>query len=507
MSAIATTARDEVLIARNPATGLELGRVPATPPEHVGDLVKRARCAQASWASAGWRARRAVLKSWWKILSRDADRWADLVRSEIGKPRIEAMGGEVLSSLDAIRWTVRRGGATLADRQIGPAWQRWLTMSGCRCRWVPLGVIGMLGTWNYPLFLNAPPIAQALAAGNAVVWKASELAPLCGALLEEGLKEAGFPEGLVAIIQGGPDVGRALVDSDLDKGMFTGGVENGRRVLATLAGRGIPAVAELSGFDPAIVLADAPMESTVKALTWAAFVGCGQTCVAVKRIFVVGDPTPWADALATSARALRVGDPESPGVDVGPMISANARERFHAMVRASTDAGGSVLAGGEPIAGPGSFYPPTVILAASPDSEDALAGVFGPVVVIRGVPDPRSAVEAANRSPFALAASVWGRDRRRARELASMIHAGMVTINDAVTPTAHASAPFGGSKSSGFGRTKGPIGLLEFTQPQVVFERSVGGFRPQLFPYSSSAAMLDRFFGVYRFLFHPRADR
>ena len=338
MSAIATTARDEVLIARNPATGLELGRVPATPPEHVGDLVKRAAMRTGIVGFGRMAGAPSVLKSWWKILSRDADRWADLVRSEIGKPRIEAMGGEVLSSLDAIRWTVRRGGATLADRQIGPAWQRWLTMSGCRCRWVPLGVIGMLGTWNYPLFLNAPPIAQALAAGNAVVWKASELAPLCGALLEEGLKEAGFPEGLVAIIQGGPDVGRALVDSDLDKGMFTGGVENGRRVLATLAGRGIPAVAELSGFDPAIVLADAPMESTVKALTWAAFVGCGQTCVAVKRIFVVGDPTPWADALATSARALRVGDPESPGVNVGPMISANARERFHAMVRASTDA-------------------------------------------------------------------------------------------------------------------------------------------------------------------------
>jgi acyl-CoA reductase-like NAD-dependent aldehyde dehydrogenase len=506
MSAIATTPRVEVLIAHNPANGQELGRVRSTPPEQLAELVARARHAQASWAASGWRARRAVLESWWKILSRDADSWADLVRSEIGKPRIEAMGGEVIASLDAIRWTIKRGGATLADRRIGPAWQRWFLMPGGRCRWVPLGVIGMLGTWNYPLFLNAPPIAQALAAGNAVAWKASELAPLCGAKLEEGLKEAGFPDGLVAILQGGPEVGRGLVEAELDKGMFTGGVENGRRVLAALASRGIPAVAELSGYDPAIVLDDAPRESTVRALTWASFVGCGQTCVAVKRVFIVGDPAPWAEALAASARALRVGDPATSAVDVGPMISAGARERFHAMVRASIDAGASVLAGGEALDGPGHFYPPTVLLAHSREPEAALAGAFGPVVIVRGVADPQAAVAAANQSPFALAASVWGRDRRRARKLAVMLDAGMVTVNDAVTPTAHASAPFGGSKSSGFGRTKGPIGLQEFAQPQVVFERSVGGFRPQLFPYASSG-ILDRFFAVYRRLFHPRAGR
>src|SRR5262249_13324210 len=155
-----------------------------------------------------------------------------------------------------------------------------------------------------------------------------------------------------------------------------------------------------------------------------------------------------------------------------------------------------------PLDGPGHFYPPTVLIAHTPEAEDALAGAFGPVVVVRGVSDPRAAVEAVNRSPFALAASVWTRDRRLARSLAGELHAGMVTINDAVTPTAHASAPFGGAKASGFGRTKGPIGLLEFAHPQVVFERSVGGIRPQLFPYSSTA-ILERFFRYYRTIIHP----
>src|SRR5262249_39568821 len=153
----------------------------ATPPDRVGKIVARAREAQADWSATGWPERRRVLDRWRRILSRDADAWADLICAEIGKPRVEAMGGDLLSTLDAIRWTVRHAGAALADRRIGPGWQRALLMPAGVCRWVPFGVIGMLGTWNYPLFLNAPPIAQALAAGNSVVWKASESSPSCGA--------------------------------------------------------------------------------------------------------------------------------------------------------------------------------------------------------------------------------------------------------------------------------------------------------------------------------------
>ena len=268
-------------------------------------------------------------------------------------------------------------------------------MPGGRCRWAPLGVVGMIGTWNYPLFLNAPPIAQALAAGNAVVWKASELAPLCGAKLEQSLKEAGFPEGLVAVVQGGPEVGRGLVESDRTRGCSPAASRTAGGCWPTLGRRGIPAVAELSGFDPAIVLDDAPMESTVRALTWAAFVGCGQTCVAVKRVYVVGDPAPWAEALAAAARALRVGDPASPGVDVGPMISAGARERFHADGTCRDRGGSGRSAGGEPLDGPGHFYPPTVFSRQSPEPEAPWAGAFGPVVIVRGVADPQAAVDAA----------------------------------------------------------------------------------------------------------------
>jgi acyl-CoA reductase-like NAD-dependent aldehyde dehydrogenase len=496
-----TPASSNVVIARNPATGAELGRVPATPPEAVEAAVVRARSAQCDWGARPWPERCAALAQFWAELARAADAWSDAIRAEVGKPRGEAMA-EVVAALDAIRWTVRHGGQALADERLGPGWQRFLLVPSAWVRYRPIGVVGIVGTWNYPLLLNAPVIAQALAAGNAIVWKPSELAALAGERLQHGVEAAGIPEGLVAAVFGGPEVGRALAESDLDKGVFTGGVAGGRRVLETLAARGVPAVAELSGFDAAIVLPDAPVEPSARALAWGAFVGSGQTCVAVKRLYVVGDARPWAEALAERARNLRVGDPVTGTVDLGPMISEAARDRLDAMVKATVAAGARIVHGGEPLEGPGWFYRPTVLLAETAEPEAALTGAFGPVVLVRGVRDADAAIDAANASPFGLAASVWGRDLRAAQALARRLDAGMVAVNDAVTPSAHASAPFGGMKASGFGRTRGVLGLREFTQPQALQVRSPGGFRPQLFPYSDR---LERILHVYRGLFHPRS--
>ena len=266
--------------------------------------------------------------------------------------------------------------------------------------------------------------------------------------------------------------------------MFTGGIDNGRRVLTTLAARGVPALAELSGFDPAIVLPDAPRASTVRSLTWGAFVGCGQACVAVKRVYVVGDADPWVEELAESARSLRVGDPASPDIDLGPLISEAARDRFDRTIRAAVERGAAVATGGEPRPGPGLVLPADGPLRRSAEPESALAGVFGPVVLVRQVNDEEAAVAAANASRFGLAASVWGRDLDAARAVAERLDAGMVTVNDAVTPIGHASAPFGGTKASGFGRIHGVLGLREFAQTQVEQIRHAGGFRPQIFPYS-----------------------
>lgn len=496
-----TLSDDSLIIAVNPATGAELGRINATPPEAVAGLVSRSRSAQEHWARASWPLRRDVLRRWHAILARDADALASLIRDEIGKPIGEAMA-EVVTTLDMLRWTIRNAGRALAESRLPRGWQRGMLIPPARLCWRPIGVIGILGTWNYPLFLTAPTIADALAAGNGVVWKPSEQASLLGARLDQSLKSAGFPDGLVAAVQGGPEIGRALLEAPIDKGHFTGGIVAGRRVLTTLAERGIPATVELSGFDAAIVMPDAHRKTTSRCLTWAAFVGAGQTCAAVKRVYVIGDAEPWADRLADQARSLRLGDPAKAEIDVGPLISNSARERFDAFIKHAVAAGARILAGGEPLDGPGWSYRPTVLIADrdNTEAESALAGCFGPVVLLRGVADAEAAIAATNASEYGLTASVWGRDRRRARAIAERLQAGTVTINDAVAPLGHAAAPFGGTKASGFGRTHGVLGLREFAQPQAMYQRQSRGLRPQLFPYNSRIML--RGLELYRNWFH-----
>jgi acyl-CoA reductase-like NAD-dependent aldehyde dehydrogenase len=247
------------------------------------------------------------------------------------------------------------------------------------------------------------------------------------------------------------------------------------------------------------VFPDAPRAATVRALAWSAFVGSGQACVSVKRIYVVGDAESLAEALAAQARALRVGDPGRGNTDLGPLISEAARDGFHKSIQAAVAAGARLLCGGETAPGPGWFYAPTVLLAATPEPEAALAGCFGPVVIVRGVPDAETAIAAANASPFGLAASLWGRDRASLVRLASRLEAGMVGINEAVLPTAHAAAPFGGTKASGFGRVHGALGLREFARPLVIHAKRSGGLRPHLFPYSSRTEGL---LALYRKVFH-----
>jgi acyl-CoA reductase-like NAD-dependent aldehyde dehydrogenase len=493
---------DDVLILYDPATGSETHRVVTTTPERVSEIVAHARNVQEEWGARPWIERKQVLSRWWRILSRDTQVWVDLIREEIGKPRPETLAGDVVSTLDAIRWTVKKSGKVLAEGRFAPGWQKWLLMPTGRLKWNPVGVVGMIGTWNYPLFLNAPPIAQAIAAGNAVVWKPSELAIRTGQRIQESIEAAGIPKGLVQAVYGGPKVGAALAESGIDKGFFTGGINSGRQVLAALGAQGIPAIAELSGFDPAIILPDAPQRSTVEALTWAAFVGCGQTCVAVKRVYTVGDARPWAEAFATRAKQLKIGNPAETDTDVGPMITPSSRDRFDWQVKAAVQVGARVLSGGMPVSGPGWFYAPTVLLAETADPETVLAGAFGPLIVIRGVKDTDEAVAAANSSSFALGASVWGKNRRAAQRIARRLQAGMVSVNDAVIPTAHAAAPFGGCKASGYGRTHGAMGLLEFTQAQVLFDRPAGGLRPQLFPYAR-AEVVERALRWYCRAFHP----
>ncbi|MDX2036680.1 MAG: aldehyde dehydrogenase family protein [Isosphaeraceae bacterium] len=484
------------IVAQSPWTSKQLAVTEIDSVETTRAAVDRSRIAQASWGDVPVRERVRAVDRWRRELASQADDWADAIRDEAGKPRVEALG-EVLSTLDAMRWTVRNAAKVLADRRLGSGLQRLALIPSARLSWRPLGVIGMLGTWNYPLYLNAPPIAQAVAAGNAVVWKPSEHATATGKLLQASVAQH-LPRDLVLCVNGLAETGRALLDSGIDKAVFTGGIAAGRRVLADLGARGIPAVAELSGFDAAIVFPDLNPRSIAPALAWASFVGAGQTCVAIKRIYTIGDPEPVATALAEQAATLRAGDPADSGVDIGPLISADARARLSEIAARAIEAGATRMGAVESHAASDAAFTPTVFLARDDRAERVLQGCFGPVVVVRGVRDTDEAVEAVNASDFALAASVWSRDLRRARAAADRLVAGVVSINDAVTPSAHAGGPFGGFRSSGHGRTKGALGLLEFVASRCTYVQPHWIPRPQLPPYSGRTERLLR--GFIRFM-------
>jgi acyl-CoA reductase-like NAD-dependent aldehyde dehydrogenase len=257
---------------------------------------------------------------------------------------------------------------------------------------------------------------------------------------------------------------------------------------------------ELSGYDAGIVLADVSARGVAEAIAWTGYVNCGQACVATKRLYVVGqDPEPWVAALAAAARRLRIGDPDRDEIDLGPMIRESARARFLSQIQGACGAGAVCVAGGVAADGAGWFVEPTVLHARSAEAERALEGVFGPVILVRGVATLDEAIGAANASSFGLAGSIWTRDKRKAMAVASRLQVGMVTINDGVLPSAHARSPFGGMKASGFGRVHGPEGLHEVTQPQVVFKRGLGGLRPQVYPYTGMSRSLVE---IYLRLFH-----
>ncbi len=224
----------------NPSSGAELGRIEPTSVAELDTIVARARVAQRAWRTTSWPIRRRLLERFGRELAGQAGAWANALSAEVGKPRGEALAGDIVPAIDAILWTARHGARTLADRRLGRSWQVFLGVPPGRLRRIPFGVIGMIGTWNYPLLLNAPPIAQAIAAGNAVVWKPSEHAWLAGRRLQEGLERAGMPRDLVTAVYGGPELGAALAGASIDKGMFTGGINAGRAVLSTLGQPAFP---------------------------------------------------------------------------------------------------------------------------------------------------------------------------------------------------------------------------------------------------------------------------
>ena len=453
----------------NPATGEVLAHFETTPVSLLPEVVSHARIAQGMWAKLPLRERCATLRVLRDRIMASRNELADAVVRESGKPRVEALFADIFVALDSAEYWSRNAADALCTRRV-PHHSTAAKAKRGYLAYDPLGVVAIISSWNYPLASPLSQIIPAVAAGNAVVCKTSDFTPQCGALIEKLFIDAGFPKDLVKIVQGGGEVGQALIDAAPDKVMFTGSVATGRRVAEACAKKLIPSVLELGGKDAMIVLADADLEVASSAAVWGSYTNCGQVCLSVERLFVEQAAAEKFTALCVAkTKRLRVGPGSDPATDVGPLIRSQHVRRMIDLVDEAVSRGASVLCGGSarPDLGP-NFFEPTVITGVDSSMKLFQEETFGPILAISVVIDAKEAITQANDSPFALAASIWTKEKSRGMAIASALRAGAVMVNDAISYFGIAEAPHGGCGASGWGRTHGKAGLLEMVQTKYI---------------------------------------
>jgi acyl-CoA reductase-like NAD-dependent aldehyde dehydrogenase len=471
----------------DPATGEVREWIAATQPDDVASIVARTRAAQKDWARRPIADRCRLVNALRETMFASRGELAAAVVRESGKPRAEALFSDIFVSLDTAAYLAANAEKMLAPERV-PHHNIAAKAKTGELRHDPLGMIGIISSWNYPLAIPLGQIIPAVVAGNAVVCKTSDFTPQCGALIEKLFVDTGFPKDLVTVIQGGAEVGRALIDASPDKILFTGSVETGRRVAEACASRLIPTVLELGGKDAMIVLADANLEIAASGAVWGSFTNCGQVCLSVERIFVEQSVAEKFAALCVEkTNKLRLGPGTDPAIDIGPLIRPQHVQRMTSLIDDATSRGAKILSGGKPRPDLGpNFFEPTVIIDVDSSSRLFQEETFGPILAIQRVASADEAVARANDSRFALAASVWTANAARGRAIAAQLRAGAVMINDAISYYAIAEAPHGGCGLSGWGRAHGKTGLLEMVRTKYIdVDRMPGRAKPWWFRYGA----------------------
>jgi succinate-semialdehyde dehydrogenase/glutarate-semialdehyde dehydrogenase len=484
---VATPVTVETVPSIDPATGKIGASYERTPLLLVPQLALNARQAQAAWAKVSVEDRCASIGVLKKKILEARDTLADAVVRESGKPRVEAKFADVFVALDTADYFAKFGPTLLQPERI-PHHSLAAKLKSGALFYEPLGVLAIISSWNYPLAIPVSQIIPAVAAGNAVLCKTSDFTPECGALIEKLFRDAGFPEGLVTLLQGGGDVGQALIESHPDKVFFTGSVFTGRHVAEACARELIPSVLELGGKDAMLVLADADMSVTTSAAVWGSFTNCGQVCLSLERVFVESSVSDeFLRGCVEKTQRLRLGPGNDPQTDVGPLIRPQHVQRMQEVIADAVERGAKVLCGGRPRPdlGPG-FFEPTVLTGVNASMQLFRDETFGPVLAVQVVSDAEEAIRLANDTDFALAASVWTRDTSRGKAIARQLRAGTVMVNDAISGFAITEAPHGGTGLSGWGRTHGKAGLLEMVHLKYLdVDRLPGMEKPWWYRYGA----------------------
>jgi betaine-aldehyde dehydrogenase len=441
-----------------PATEAVLEEVPPAGPDDVDDAVARAKDAFPKWRAItpGERAER--LRALADALSEHRDELALLEARNAGKPIGDAKG-EIDMVVQTFGYYAGAPERLLGDTIPVAGGHAWTVRE-------PLGVVGLIVPWNFPLTIAAWKLGPALAAGNTVVLKPAVLTPLTALRFGEIALEAGIPEGVVNVVVGpGSTCGRRLVEHpDVAKIAFTGSTEVGRSIAAGAAATIKRVTLELGGKSPNVVFADADLEAAAAAAPMAVFGNAGQDCCARSRILVQATALDeFMALLEPEVRAIRVGDPLDTETQMGPLISAEQRETVASFV----DGDAPVAIRGNAPEGPGYWFAPTVLCPVDPDARAAREEIFGPVATVIPFTDEDEAVRLANDTIYGLSGSIWTRDGARALRVARALDTGVLSINS--NTSVRVTTPFGGFKQSGYGRELGPHALDAYTEVKSIY--------------------------------------
>jgi acyl-CoA reductase-like NAD-dependent aldehyde dehydrogenase len=451
----------------NPATGEVLATFPVHGRREVDAAMAGAREAAVWWAGLGWSGRRIRLLAWKSHLTRYMGRLAQLVHEETGKPLDDAKL-EIILAILHIDWAARHARRVLRPRRVRSGLAAINQAS--TVEYHPLGVVGVIGPWNYPVFTPVGSIAYALAAGNAVVFKPSELTPATGNWLVHAFNEAlgifGDQVPVLQLVTGAGPTGEALVRSGVGKIAFTGSAATARKVMAAAADTLTPVIAECGGKDALLVGADADLDAAADAAAWGAMSNAGQTCIGIERVYVADSVYhTFLERLTQRVSGLRPGS--DTGAAYGPMTSPAQGEIVAEHVADALARGGrSVVKGDGEVAAP---YVRPVVLTDVPEHSAAVTEeTFGPTMTVTPVVNLAEAVSFANAGRYGLGSAVFTKDRSAAMTAARSLRSGMTSINSVLGFAIVPALPFGGVGESGFGRIHGADGLREFTRPKAI---------------------------------------
>jgi acyl-CoA reductase-like NAD-dependent aldehyde dehydrogenase len=452
-----------------PATGRRLAAVKEQDIDSVRKAVRASRAAQTLWAQVPLGERQARARAMGREITARVDALAELVSRCTGKTRVDALSTDVICGVMMASYYARIAPRVLSPRRL----DRSSIMFFNKVSWltrVPFGVVGIISPWNYPLAIPLHDVIPALLAGNGVVLKVATQVQPVGEAIADLVTAAGFPKGLFSLVQmPGRAAGDALLAAGVDKIFFIGSTESGRELAAKAAERLVPAVLELGGADAMIVLDDANLDRAAAGALWAGMSNAGQSCAGVQRVYVqAGAWDGFRRKLAERVAKMRVGPDTDFDVEVGSLTSEEQRKAIDAALKDALRKGARILS--QAGSSSGLFYPVTVIENANSSMTAMCEEVFGPVMALEKVRDEEEAVQRANDSRYGLSASVWSRNRRRARRVADRLRAGAVTLNDHLMSHGMSETPWGGFGDSGIGRSHGTLGFEEMTQPRAIVD-------------------------------------